>query len=180
MGREVRRVPTNWLHPKNALGRYEPKHDRSFDAAMDEWIKGRDEWNAPGNTRRAEWEAEHGPCPYEEWEGPPPDPNYYRPAWPEGSATAFQVYETVSEGTPVSPVFATREALIEWLVNDGSGMGIGGTRQPLSRVAAERFADAGFSPSMIGIVGVGLFSGVQMYERATAAPRSEDGGPDAP
>lgn len=168
MGREVRRVPPSWQHPKDARGRYEPKHDCAFDAAMDEWIRGREAWNAPGNTKRAEWESEHGRCPYEEWEGPPPDPDYYRPAWPEGSATAFQVYENVSEGTPVSPVFATREALVEWLVNDGSGMGIGGTRQPLSRVAAERFADSGYAPSMVMIPGVGMFTGAQAYEHMDA------------
>lgn len=35
------------------------------------------------------------------------------------SKTAFQLYENVSEGSPVSPVFATREALAEWLAQNG-------------------------------------------------------------
>ena len=37
----------------------------------------------------------------------------------DASKTAFQLYENVSEGSPVSPVFATREALAEWLVQNG-------------------------------------------------------------
>jgi hypothetical protein len=60
------------------------------------------------------------------WEGGPPRPDSYRPAF-ESAPTAFQVYETVSEGTPISPVFETRDELIDWLVNDGAGMGIGET-----------------------------------------------------
>ena len=31
--------------------------------------------------------------------------------------THFQYYETVSEGTPISPIFASQEALAHWLVN---------------------------------------------------------------
>jgi hypothetical protein len=33
--------------------------------------------------------------------------------------TAYQLYENVSEGSPVSPVFETREALSQWLVEQG-------------------------------------------------------------
>lgn len=35
------------------------------------------------------------------------------------SRTAFQIYENVSEGTPVSPVFDTAEALAQWLAQEG-------------------------------------------------------------
>jgi len=35
------------------------------------------------------------------------------------SRTAFQIYENVSEGTPVSPVFDTAEALAQWLGQEG-------------------------------------------------------------
>jgi hypothetical protein len=33
--------------------------------------------------------------------------------------TAYQLYENVSEGSPVSPVFETREALSQWLFEQG-------------------------------------------------------------
>ncbi|WP_146208404.1 M20 family metallopeptidase [Cupriavidus plantarum] len=33
--------------------------------------------------------------------------------------TAYQVYENVSEGTPVSPVFASLEELMDWLFKQG-------------------------------------------------------------
>jgi hypothetical protein len=48
----------------------------------------------------------------------PPDPAYYRP-WKDDEATWYQVWETESEGTPISPPFATREELVEYLVNNG-------------------------------------------------------------
>ncbi len=172
MGREIRRVPPNWEHPRGERGRFTPLMDSPFDTAMDEWNTARAEWNAPGNAERAEQEKTAGhPVPFEEWHGGPPDPETHRPAWPEGSATAYQVYETVSEGTPVSPVFATREALVEWLVNDGSGMGIGGVPQRLSRKAAEAFVNAAWAPSAIGLEGQGLYSGVTMYEREPGPPK---------
>ena len=36
------------------------------------------------------------------------------PVWPHGTATCFQLYETVTEGTPTSPVFETVEGLAQW------------------------------------------------------------------
>jgi hypothetical protein len=36
------------------------------------------------------------------------------PDFPEGTATGWQLYETTSEGTPVSPIFATAEELAAW------------------------------------------------------------------
>lgn len=43
----------------------------------------------------------------------------YRPDWKPEEATWFQMYETVSEGTPVTPPFETREELVEYLVANG-------------------------------------------------------------
>lgn len=121
MGREIRRVPPNWQHPKkeyaNAYDRgrvdYRPLRDRPFAPAMREWYAG---WEA--------WERGERPdgclCDsYFDWYGGPPDPDHYRPEWDEADATWFQVYETVSEGTPVTPPFATREELVEYLVANG-------------------------------------------------------------
>lgn len=35
------------------------------------------------------------------------------------SLTSYQVYENVSEGSPVSPVFDTTEGLVQWLKQEG-------------------------------------------------------------
>lgn len=165
MGREIRKVPPEWQHPKDARGNYEPLLDRSFDEAIDEWIEARRKWRAGEDPKRAEHEAQVGhPVAYQEWSDGPPSPEYHRPGWPEESRTAFQVYETVSEGTPISPVFLTKDELIQWLVNDGSGMGIGGARQRMSRQAAERFVEAAWAPSMIFDAGHGVRSGTAIHE----------------
>lgn len=50
----------------------------------------------------------------------------------------WQVWETVSEGSPVSPVFADRDALIVWLIAQG-----------YSHAAAVNFTDGGWAPSMV-------------------------------
>ena len=83
-----------------------------------------------------------------DWHGRFPDPDYYRPRWDESLAVGYQVYETVSEGTPVTPVFATKEELVEYLVKHGDAWdqkrGDGGwTRQN-----AERFVSAGHACSL--------------------------------
>jgi hypothetical protein len=49
----------------------------------------------------------------------------------------WQVWEIVSEGSPVSPVFATKEALVDYLVSEGH-----------MRSSSQAFADAGWAPSM--------------------------------
>lgn len=69
----------------------------------------------------------------EDWTStPPPD----GPGW--------QLWETVSEGSPISPVFPTAEGLIDWIVET----------QGASREAAEKFVrGAGWVPSMAMVDG---------------------------
>ena len=124
MGREIRRVPPDWQHPTDARGHYKPLFDSTYAEALEDY-------------RRS----------FTEWNGSPPNPDFYRPAWPEASATAFQVYETVSEGTPVSPVFPTREELVDHLLADGVCMGADGAPMRLTRQVVERFVDAALAPS---------------------------------
>lgn len=157
MGREIRRVPPGWQHPKQkcphspwaggcreALANggecYRPVYDRDYESAAREWLDGLAAWQK--GTHEAQIGGYATSCTYF-WEyDAPPDPEYYRPAF-MSEPTAFQIYETVSEGTPVSPVFETREAMVDWLVTDGGYDG------RLSRAAAERFANDGWVPSMI-------------------------------
>jgi hypothetical protein len=66
---------------------------------------------------------------YEKWERADP---------PTGEG--YQVWETVSEGSPISPVFATSDAMVEWLVGQG-----------YSRRAAEAFLKQGWVMSMVTV-----------------------------
>lgn len=161
MGREVRRVPANWEHPKverpdHRLQRmvedYQSMFDRPFGPAMDEWYAN---WKAWERGERPDYcSNESKNLPFWEWEGGPPDPEYYRPDWKDGEATWFQVYETVSEGSPVSPPFATQVELVDYLVANGDfwdqKRGNGGW----DRKNAEAFVGTGYAPSMVVTGGV--------------------------
>lgn len=124
MGREIRRVIPNWEHPKKEFpnyqaGRmeksYQPLYDQSYREAADEWLKELMAWEAGEDPDRAKYDTRY----YWDWNGMPPDKDYYRPEWKPEEMTWFQVYETVSEGTPVTPPFATKEELVDYLVEHG-------------------------------------------------------------
>lgn len=125
MGRVVRRVPKDWQHPKKRtydyrIGRqvesYQPMFDRPFAEKMDEWYEG---WKAWENGTDPD-SRKHPDIPYWEWHGGPPDPEYYRPDWPEETRTHLMMYEDMSEGTPISPAFETPEELARWLTDNGA------------------------------------------------------------
>lgn len=149
MGREVRRVPADWQHPKkrefNYLKgcyeeRYRPMHDRPFAPAMREWIA---EWEAWERGERPDYcTGESRDLPYWEWAGAPPHPDYYRPDWPDAERTHFQMYEDTSEGTPISPVMDSPESLARWLAdNNASAFGdMTATYEQWLRVARGGFA----------------------------------------
>ena len=40
MGREIRRVPKGWEHPRDEGGKYIPMFDQSYDDAAKEWLEG--------------------------------------------------------------------------------------------------------------------------------------------
>lgn len=151
MGREIRRVPPDWKHPRRdtdggpgrTAGDFRPLRDEFFDAALERWYA---EWQSWRAATHPHWRPG---CRYDEWAGGPPDPDHYRHRdWTEAEATHCQMYETVSEGTPVSPVFATPEGLVEYLVAGGDfwdrRRGSGGW----ARAAAEAFVRAGSAPSL--------------------------------
>jgi hypothetical protein len=124
MGREVRRVPKDWQHPTkkryNSLtGReeeiYQPMFDEPFGPAMEAWYAGWKAWESGEDPDRKDHDM-----PYWEWDGGPPDPEYYRPDWPEETRTHLMMYEDTSEGTPISPAFETPEELARWLADNGA------------------------------------------------------------
>lgn len=152
MGREIRRVPANWEHPKTLQINYRkkciepqfvPLFDRDYDAECKEWY-----YNCE-NFKPTEG------CKYfHESDGNPPDKEKYVSYNVNGDLPWFQMYETVSEGTPVTPAFATQDELIDYLVKNGDfwdqmdaevdGSTVGWRRDRAERIVKE----TGWAPSM--------------------------------
>ncbi len=102
MGREVRRVPANWKHPKTDSAGYKPLHGDYEGSAFD-------------FLKRAN---EKGLQDALDYFGRAPDQKDYMPAWTDAEATHLMMYEDTSEGTPISPAFATAEELARWLADN--------------------------------------------------------------
>ena len=148
MGREIRLVPPNWEHPSDDRGNPIRIHDTTFEEAAAEWKAGFVAWEAGTH-----WDFEHAnrnePCEFWEWDGDPPSREHYRPAFTE-EPTWYQMYETVSEGTPVTPPFATKEELIDYLCTYGDyGYQHHEFGSIPSRKAATAFVEAGSAVTMV-------------------------------
>jgi hypothetical protein len=152
MGREIRRVPANWEHPKDEQGNFIAMYDQDYESRAHEWLQNCVAWdNSTHQDILDDPEMKQKFPFYWEWEGTPPNPDSYRPKF-ETKPTWFQVYETVSEGTPVTPPFATKEELVNYLVQHGDfwdqHLGDGGW----SRKNAENFVNAGYAPALVTVV----------------------------
>ncbi|TIW20139.1 MAG: hypothetical protein E5V63_32185 [Mesorhizobium sp.] len=128
-----------------AVGRYRPMLGASFAEAcrqweeedLPEWIEGERLWREEGLTKSTyrgirtiaqtvadaeEYRRPENPT-YEWWAGErPKKPQIedYMPDWPDAERTHFMMYEDTSEGTPISPAFATPEELARWLADNGA------------------------------------------------------------
>lgn len=123
MSREVRKVPANWKHPKDEKGHLIPLFGDSlrervtkWDEEVERWNKGfyrlsGDEWKPKGFDQSGTYENRDGSW-LKEYE--------YMPDWPESERTHYQMYETITEGTPISPVMETPEALARWLADNNT------------------------------------------------------------
>ena len=182
MGRELRRVPPNWEHPKSVrldyrTGAekecYRPMYDRPYIDAITEWIAEHERWECGYHPALKAEPALAETFPhYADYGGNPPSVEDYRPAWTPEEATWWQVYETVSEGTPVTPPVATREELVDYLVENGDFWDQkrreeGGSSMPCgtwSRKQADAFVFRdGWAPSFIVDCGR-VMSGVEAIE----------------
>ena len=128
MGREVRRVPADWQHPKQQVpdyrtGRmvesYKPLYpgDR-YQPRVDEWDDECAKWKRGKHPDQQD--KEDRPECYEQWAGQRPHRDDYMPNWPAEQRTHLMMYEDTSEGTPISPAFATPEELARWLADNGA------------------------------------------------------------
>jgi hypothetical protein len=164
MSREVRRVPADWQHPKRSNGRYVPLLGGSYSAEVARWDHEAEQWE---KGFRLDWSTDNEFIPktadhrgtYAEWSGPRPVESEYMPDWTDAERTHFQMYQTTSEGTPISPVMESPEELARWLVDN----------------KASAFADipatyeqwlatikAGWAPSAAVVSDAGLVSGVSV------------------
>lgn len=171
MGREVRRVPKDWQHPKNEDGHYVPLFGSGFAVRDAEWQEGYEKWQQ-GLVRDYAtngWKpkpAEYGSARFSDYDGDRPNPDDYMPKWPAEQATHLMMYETCSEGTPISPAFETPEELARWLAdNNASAFGrMGATYEQWLATCRGAWA-----PSMV-IANGRMMSGVE------AASQDDKGG----
>lgn len=173
MGREIRRVPEGWQHPVNDRGHFIALYDREYDAVAEQWVADCAAWSRGEHEEQKKYHDT--PKFFWDWQAPP-DAKCYRPKY-DGPATHFQVYETVSEGTPCSPVFASLEAMIEWMVmpidraspyNRGQDWQC---MQGMTREQAERFCKEGSCCSLMGGPGIGIVAGHRYEPNAKAEGR---------
>ncbi len=124
LSREVRRVPLDWQHPTDERGNLRPLLDGSFTDAVAEW-----------DAERAAWERGEFPdyaseetraLTYEEWAEERPVEAHYMPTFPADATLGICMYEEVTEGTPISPVFPDSEdgrtCMAAYLVANPSGI----------------------------------------------------------
>ena len=125
MGREVRRVPADWQHPKHWATamhgmeeRYQPLlPGEDYQPSVDEWDEECAKWKAGWRPDYCDDPESSAMC-YEQWAGQRPHCDEHMPNWPAEQRTHLMMYETTSEGTPVSPAFATPEELARWLAEN--------------------------------------------------------------
>lgn len=163
MGREIRRVPKGWEHPRDEQGRFISLHDQTYEDAAQEWWDAALKWQL-GDVAKSENKYRKEYPWYWDWSSPPPTKESYRPAF-TAPADHFQIYETVSEGSPVSPVFESKEAMIAWMtqpIDRSSEYNVGEDwqcMQGMTRKQAESFCEDESAPSLVTGPGVGVAAG---------------------
>lgn len=171
MGREIRRVPADWQHPRyfgayqDGRPRYVPLHD-GLTKDIADWDEGSAKWS---EGLRKDYSAEFdgsGWKPREsddgesfvEWTGERPKAEEYMPDWPAEQRTHLMMYETCSEGTPISPAFETPEELAHWLADNNASAFGSATATYEQWLATCR---SGWAPSGIFTPATGMISGVE-------------------
>ena len=94
--------------------------DQTYEDAGKHWIASCIEWAMGQNKYQKEDPLLIGAhfSVHRDWDGMPPNEEYYRPAF-DAEPTHYQYYENTSEGTPLSPVFATEAELEIWIRKEG-------------------------------------------------------------
>ena len=152
MGRQIRRVPMGWQHPKDVRGHYKPLHDKTHEDRMREYEADKARFEADPEEQAIARSC--GCLTFAQWDGEPPDPEYYRPKWDEGVTLGYCFYENVTEGTPLSPVFETPEQLVEWLIQ----------KEGLRPEAARSFVSRGWASTLVLRPGQSVERGIDVAD----------------
>jgi hypothetical protein len=125
MSRAARRVPSTWEHPRDGSGTLIPLKDSShLEEELRNWDEEASKWNEGLQRDRRQpnrWVAidpQDRHLSYADAVDARPNRRCYMPVWSESECTHWQMYEEVTEGTPISPVFATPEELARWLADN--------------------------------------------------------------
>ena len=140
MGREIRKVPENWEHPKDEHLSYKPLYEGYSNDASEFMTMAVDE----GLQEAVDYMG----CPNKE---------DYMPEWDDSEKTHLMMYETTSEGTPISPAFKDPEELAKWLSDTGASSFGSRTASYDQWLCVIR---AGWAPSAIA-TNAGIVSGVE-------------------
>jgi hypothetical protein len=124
MGRELRRVPEWWEHP-TYWGRHIPLFpSERYPRALKRWLDIKRAWETGDMSGLSAWEAENitkfkaDGGTLEDWDGGRPNPCLHMPQWEPDECTHYQMYENTTEGTPISPVFATPHEVAKWCADN--------------------------------------------------------------
>lgn len=113
MGREVRRVPRDWQHPRDELGEFIPLFDGDQKTAAEQWL-----WELIAWERGDDHRGKYGCRWFWEWDGGPPlgpdERGGHMFKEPRDDLTHLMLYESTTEGTPLSPPFETLEEIADW------------------------------------------------------------------
>jgi hypothetical protein len=126
MTREVRKVAVDWQHPKLNAKLFVPLLDgakfyedvRLYEEDKRMWTLGQVRDPVDRTSWISRGEAGISETVFETFCGPAPQVQDYMPLWRPEEATHFALYETITRGTPLTPVFATHDELAAWCVEN--------------------------------------------------------------
>ncbi|MEE9611968.1 MAG: hypothetical protein V3W19_11985 [Desulfatiglandales bacterium] len=142
MGREVRRVPEDWNHPRD-------ERTHNYTPLFDGYKQELAEFQSRIDS--------HGLSDAIDYFGGGPQSEDYMPDWHESERTHYMMYEDTSEGTPISPAMESPETLARWLADNGASSFGSGTATYDQWLSTCRGA---WAPSMV-MEGGALKSGVE-------------------
>ncbi len=128
MSIEIRKVPKDWKHPKNASGDFIPLYEgtelatgqKEWDLQNMKWLEGfTKELNNEGDIIWVNKTPDEFEITFEEYDSPRPLEKEHMPEWKESELTHLMVYEDESEGTPLTSARLTVEELALELFESG-------------------------------------------------------------
>lgn len=151
MSREIRRVPVDWQHPTEPNPHWKPQA---------EWRLRNKGTLSRLHIPQVRFRALHGLSYRDSLAEFEANPDDYMPDFGDQDL-GWCLYQTVSEGSPITPVFATAEALIDHLCTEGDDW----DQTPWRREAAEKLVGLGFSMASFVFKGGQIFDGARDIDR---------------